>query len=621
MSPGQRATVLIVEDDEGIALLEQTQLERAGYAVITAATVPEAWVQLHQQPVDLVLLDYCLPGEVDGLDVFARMKAAGFDLPVILVTGFGNETLAVRALRAGVRDFVTKSAEYLDYLPEAVQRVLQQVHTEHRLAESEARLALVIASAKDAILLAGADHQITLFNQAAEEMFRCPAHLALELPVQQFLLEESGRRPRSSLLELVAHSDHGLRTDGSAFPLEASVSQAEVNGQKLYTVIIRDITERKQQEEALRQSETRLREMLDGLPVAAWTCDAAGLITYFNQSARELWGRSPQLLDSQERFCGTWKCLHPDNIPLVTEPCLVASAVSRNCQLQSGEFILERPDGSCRTVLLHSSPLGNSLGQPGGAVNVLVDITERRRMEMELRRSEKRFRSLVRASTIEVWVGDAQGESFHLVSPEGPLPIPGPPLSLGQWLNRFHPDDRGELASRWTLAVAQAQPFEAEARDLPPAAPVRHLALRGVPVRDCHEQVLEWVVVLIDITEHKQAQAERDRLAAVLHSTCNLVVMADANQRLTYINPAGRRLLALDKRTDFPSMTIPDFHPPARKNAFAISSFPPPCRTVCGQDNSFSEGPTAAMSPSWWSPLSIKRRRARSSITRSSAMT
>ena len=96
MSPGQRATVLIVEDDEGIALLEQTQLERAGYAVITAATVPEVWVQLYQHSVDLVLLDYCLPGEVDGLDVFARMKAAGFDLPVILVTGFGNETLAVR---------------------------------------------------------------------------------------------------------------------------------------------------------------------------------------------------------------------------------------------------------------------------------------------------------------------------------------------------------------------------------------------------------------------------------------------------------------------------------------------------------------------------------------------
>ena len=84
----------------------------------------------------------------------------------------------------GLRDQVAR--EYLDYLPEAVQRVLQQVHTDRRLAESEARLALVIASAKDAILIAGADHQITLFNQAAEEMFRVPPTWPWDCPSNSF---------------------------------------------------------------------------------------------------------------------------------------------------------------------------------------------------------------------------------------------------------------------------------------------------------------------------------------------------------------------------------------------------------------------------------------------------
>src|SRR5688572_14474112 len=107
-----QATILIVEDDPGVALLEKRRLERASYNVLTSATAGEALNRLKQTQVDLILLDYRLPGEVDGLDFYAQVRAAGFDPPVILVTGFSNEATVVKALRAGVRDFVTKSTEY-----------------------------------------------------------------------------------------------------------------------------------------------------------------------------------------------------------------------------------------------------------------------------------------------------------------------------------------------------------------------------------------------------------------------------------------------------------------------------------------------------------------------------
>ena len=171
----QRETVLVIEDDAGIAELEQMQLERAGFTVVTAGTSEEALDRLRRHHVDLLLLDYRLSGDLDGLDVYLECKAIGFELPVILVTGFSNEAVAIRALRAGVRDLITKSAEYLDYLPEAVERVLRQVRTERQLAESEARLTSIIDSANDAIIIAETGLQITLFNQAAEAMFRCPA--------------------------------------------------------------------------------------------------------------------------------------------------------------------------------------------------------------------------------------------------------------------------------------------------------------------------------------------------------------------------------------------------------------------------------------------------------------
>src|SRR5207237_9896835 len=133
--------------------------ERAGHSVLVAATVDEARAALRGRAVDLLLLDYRLPGGTDGLDFYAETRADGLDLPVILVSGFSNEAMVVKALRAGVRDFVTKSPGFLDYLPEAVDRVLGQVATERRLAESEARLGAGIRSGQGAILVAEADQR------------------------------------------------------------------------------------------------------------------------------------------------------------------------------------------------------------------------------------------------------------------------------------------------------------------------------------------------------------------------------------------------------------------------------------------------------------------------------
>ncbi|HXG10727.1 MAG TPA: response regulator [Gemmataceae bacterium] len=257
MSGAKQEMILVVEDDPGVALLQRRRLERAGYAVCTAINPEEALAILRQSVVDLILLDYRLPGDVDGLDFYAQVRAAGYDVPVILVTGFSNEATVIRALRAGVRDFVTKSPEYLDYLPEAVGQVLRQVRTEQQLAESEARLASIINSAKDAIIVAADDQRITLFNPAAEQMFRCPAAQALGQPLSRFLPWQSGSdsgngsRPAEMLAFPLRAGNRGVRADGQEFPLEASVSSAPIGGREFYTIVVRDITEKKKLEAQL----------------------------------------------------------------------------------------------------------------------------------------------------------------------------------------------------------------------------------------------------------------------------------------------------------------------------------------------------------------------------------
>jgi DNA-binding NtrC family response regulator len=132
-------SILIVEDDEGIAYLQCRVLERAGYRAKSVATEKAALEFLAQEDVDLVILDYRLPGERTGLHLYAAMKEAGHEVPVIVVTGFSDEMTVIRALRAGVRDFVSKSNDYLTYIPEAVDRVLAQSRLERRLEDAEAR--------------------------------------------------------------------------------------------------------------------------------------------------------------------------------------------------------------------------------------------------------------------------------------------------------------------------------------------------------------------------------------------------------------------------------------------------------------------------------------------------
>lgn len=137
MTPTRPETVLILDDDEGVVRLHERRLARAGYATARATTPGAAFARIQAGGIDLLVLDNRLGAHEDGLGFYARLKAAGLDLPVILVTGHSDDATIVRALRAGVRDYVFKSAEYLDYLPEAVGRVLDQVRVRRQLRESQ----------------------------------------------------------------------------------------------------------------------------------------------------------------------------------------------------------------------------------------------------------------------------------------------------------------------------------------------------------------------------------------------------------------------------------------------------------------------------------------------------
>jgi PAS domain S-box-containing protein len=127
------------------------------------------------------------------------------------------------------------------------------------------------------------------------------------------------------------------------------------------------------------------RELLQALGVAVYTTDAAGRITFFNDAAADLWGRRPEI---GEEWCGSWRLFWSDGTPMQHIECPMAIALHEDREVRGYEAIAERPDGSRVSFVPYPTPLHDASGTLVGAVNVLVDVTQRRDAEEALRLSD-----------------------------------------------------------------------------------------------------------------------------------------------------------------------------------------------------------------------------------------
>jgi PAS domain S-box-containing protein len=170
------------------------------------------------------------------------------------------------------------------------------------------------------------------------------------------------------------------RPDGALRHLDIfSSSVCDEAGRFQYAVrVTLDVTETKRIQDRLRESEQHMRDLLEALPAAVYTTDAQGRITFYNKAAIEMAGRTPQAGDE---WCVTWKLYWPDGTPLPHNECPMAVALRENRPVRGAEAVAERPDGSRVPFIPYPTPLHDTDGNLIGAINMLVDITERKRAE------------------------------------------------------------------------------------------------------------------------------------------------------------------------------------------------------------------------------------------------
>ena len=176
------------------------------------------------------------------------------------------------------------------------RQIAQRRAAGRALQYAEARVAAILDSTMDAIITADESLRIVLFNTAAEKMFRWPRGAVLGKPLEILLPERTRADHKQHILEFGATAVTsrrmgeqepllGLRSNGEEFPIEASISQLSQGGKCLFTVILRDVTERQHAEDLLAHSEARLRSILDSAMDAIITIDQSQHVVLFNAAA------------------------------------------------------------------------------------------------------------------------------------------------------------------------------------------------------------------------------------------------------------------------------------------------------------------------------------------------
>ena len=131
--------------------------------------------------------------------------------------------------------------------------------------------------------------------------------------------------------------------------------------------------------ESLLSGDDFFRALVNALPAAIYTTDGAGHITYYNEAAAQLWGHRPDLGHSE--WCGSWRLFWPDGRAMPHSECPMAITVRERRPVRGMEAIAERPDGIRVPFIPFPTPIYDSQGRFIGAVNMLVDITDRKRAE------------------------------------------------------------------------------------------------------------------------------------------------------------------------------------------------------------------------------------------------
>jgi len=273
-----------------------------------------------------------------------------------------------------------------------------------------------------------------------------------------------------------------------------------------FTGTVIDITDRKRAEKALRTSEAYLAEAQRLSHTGSWAWSPDQDIRYWSEECYRVLSFDPQ--DGLPRFEDFFQRIHPDDQPGFRE--LIQTAIREKAEWEA-DYRIVHPDGLVRDIHVLGHPVLSTSGHLVEFVGTVIDVTERKQAEEELRRSEMELRHMLDLTPQLVAVFGPNRE--RLYANHVALDYLG--LNLEEWRKKsdrgefFHPDDRELVQDHFDRALSSGAGVELELRLRKADGSYRWFLARYNPVRDDKGQVIRWYVAATDIEDRKQAE---DRL-------------------------------------------------------------------------------------------------------------
>jgi PAS domain S-box-containing protein len=511
--------IVVAEDDEGVNRIVCKQLERHGLKAVGVFSGTDAIAAVKQHPGCLLLLDYLLP-DVNARQVLDELTKVDLHVPFIVMTGHGDEQIAVELMKLGARDYLVKRVDFTDLLVPVVERVLGQLATEEQLAASEQALR------------ESEDVYRTLAKSIPGLVYRCDLKQGgtmrfmndLLMPMTGYRADELHAGKVCSIEPLIIEPDRAgvvaeveraiaedrpftveyrlKRKDGSErFFNERGRPVRDADGRPSHIDgVIFDVTESRQTEAALRESESLLARSQYVGRMGSWDWDIPGEKLVWSDELYRLYGVDK---DFQLTYENILTKIHPEDIEHNNREVqrLLAAGTSH-----SFEFRIARADGEVRAISQHIEVTRGPDGKPVRAFGIMQDITERKQSEEAARVAAQRWQKTFDGINDAVCILSPEGAILHCNATMGRLVGSDSAALVGKsCCHVVHgtgspPDECPLVRARKTLARERSEIGLGD----------RTVEVTVDPLLDENGNLTGAVHIVADITERKLAE-ERDR--------------------------------------------------------------------------------------------------------------
>ncbi|MDY6964440.1 MAG: PAS domain S-box protein [Halobacteriota archaeon] len=402
-----KSTILVAEDDEQLHHLIKRTFDRIGFQTEFASNGDETIIKIDKKQYILLLLDYRLP-DMTGKQIVEKLREKGSDIPFIVVTGQGDEKIAVEMMKLGAREYIVKDASFMDLLPQVLKQVVEQITVERRLGEAEARLRKSQRSISNLMKnLPGMayrcrndeDRTMVFASEGVKGLTGYQLSDLGGIAYMQFIDEDDRKMVLSEIDSAVeekrpfqlTYRIHTVNGE-EKWVLEKGSGQFTEDGElEIIEGFVSDITERKRVELELQLAEEMYRTIFENSAVAITVTDEKERIVSWNKHAEDLLG-----MGRDDLYMRPVSSLYsPDEWERLRKQHVRRKGVKHQFEtrvINKGNEVID--------VVISLSVLKDHNGEMTGSIGIMSDITERKRAERALLTYKERLENLIEESPV-----------------------------------------------------------------------------------------------------------------------------------------------------------------------------------------------------------------------------